>query len=224
MAQKVKILKVGAVTHDVRRFVVEKPEGFSFVPGQACEVSINKPGIENEKRPFTFTSLNDDDFLEFTIKIYSEHKGFTSELQKLKPGDSIVLNDVIGTIRYKGSGVFIAGGAGITPFIAIFRQLKKEGSLEGNSLIFSNKTARDVILEKELKAMFKGKNLTLILTEEKRPGYAHGRIDRQFLRSKIRDFSRHFYVCGPPKMVEDIKNALLELGAKPDSLVFEGKG
>ena len=65
----VKILKVEPVTHDVRRFTVEKPEGFRFEPGQATLVSINKPEWQQEKRPFTFTSLNDWPELEFTIKM-----------------------------------------------------------------------------------------------------------------------------------------------------------
>lgn len=42
MRTKVKVLLIEGVTHDVRRFVVEKPEGYSFVPGQATEVSMSK--------------------------------------------------------------------------------------------------------------------------------------------------------------------------------------
>ena len=72
----VKILSVEFITHDVKRFTVEKPKNYSFTPGQATEVSLNKPGLKDEKRPFTFTGLNDDPNLEFTIKIYSDH-GYT---------------------------------------------------------------------------------------------------------------------------------------------------
>jgi len=39
----VKILKTEQVTHDVRRFQVEKPAGYKFIPGQATEVSVNLP-------------------------------------------------------------------------------------------------------------------------------------------------------------------------------------
>src|SRR5204863_6126511 len=60
---KVKIFSIAKVTHNVRRFRFEKPEGYHFNPGQATEVSINKPGWEEERRPFTFTCLNDDPFL-----------------------------------------------------------------------------------------------------------------------------------------------------------------
>jgi predicted ferric reductase len=36
---------------------------------------------------------------------------------------------MFGAIEYKGEGVFIAGGAGVTPFIAILRQLQADDKL-----------------------------------------------------------------------------------------------
>ena len=65
----VRILNVELITHNVRRFTVGKPEGYSFTSGQATEVSVNSPEWKDEKRPFTFTCLNTDPYLEFTIKI-----------------------------------------------------------------------------------------------------------------------------------------------------------
>ena len=84
---KVKIIDTEMVTHDVKSLRFEKPEGFSFIPGQAADVSINKPDLINEKRPFTFTALNDWNYLEFTIKIYKEHNGVTKRVADLKIGD-----------------------------------------------------------------------------------------------------------------------------------------
>ncbi len=69
----VKILESGYISHDVKRFMVEKPPGFSFIPGQATDVSINHPDWKEKLRPFTFTSLNEWPNLEFIIKIYVEH-------------------------------------------------------------------------------------------------------------------------------------------------------
>ena len=107
----VKIISIEPVTHNVKHFRVEKPAGYTFVPGQATEVAVNKPRWETERRPFTFTSLNEWDHLEFTIKIYSDHDGVTNQLGQLKAGDELLLHDVWGAIQYKGEGFFIAGVA-----------------------------------------------------------------------------------------------------------------
>ncbi|GAB4291913.1 MAG: hypothetical protein Kow0096_06350 [Thiohalomonadaceae bacterium] len=48
-----------------------------------------------------------------------------------------------------------------------------------------------------------------------------GRIDFDFLRNTIDDFSQRFYVCGPPPFVNSVNAALIELGAVPDGLIFE---
>ncbi len=115
----IKIISIGHITHDVLQIFTEKPQELSFTPGQATEISINKEGWQNEKRPFTFTSLPNDDYLQFTIKTYPAHKGVTNELLQLKKNDELILHDVFGAIAYKNEGVFIAGGAGVTPFISI---------------------------------------------------------------------------------------------------------
>lgn len=216
----VKILDTKWVTHNVRRFQVQKPDGYHFTPGQATEVSLDIPGWEKERRPFTFTSLNDWDFLEFTIKIYPDHKGVTNQLGQLKEGDSIVIHDVWGTIHYNGPGTFIAGGAGITPYIAIFRQLEKEGKIDGNKLIFSNRTAKDIILKEEFEKML-GANFINTLTDEESGVYEHAKIDEAYLREKINDPSSWFYICGPDPMVEALTKDLEKIGVERNHIIIE---
>src|SRR5271170_4334320 len=115
----VRILSITEITHNVRQFNVEKPEGYVFTPGQATDVSLPEEAWKDQLRPFTFTGLNEWDHLQFTIKIYPERKGVTGQLGHRQPGQELVIHDVWGAIQYKGEGTFIAGGAGVTPFIAI---------------------------------------------------------------------------------------------------------
>ena len=175
----VKIKSIGKVTHDVVRIVIEKPAGYTFTSGQATEVAINKKEWKEEKRPFTFTSLPWDDHLEFTIKTYPQRKGVTNEILKLKAGDELIIHDVWGAISYKGEGIFIAGGAGITPFLSIFRYLKSKIKINNNLLIFANKTKADIIHEEEFKSSL-GNAFINILSDEEIPGYAHGMITEDF--------------------------------------------
>ena len=220
MTHIVRILAIREVTHDVKSFRIEKPGDYHFTPGQATEVSINKPGMEEEKRPFTFTSLNEETYLEFTIKRYPDHHGVTDQLHQLEEGDELIVRDIWGTIEYKGPGYFIAGGAGITPFIAILRQLHKENKMQGNTLFFSNKTSADIIYETELSDML-GRQAIFILTKENKAGYESGYINESFIKQNIPDFHKHFYICGPDQMIHDISATLTKLGAEPEAVVFE---
>ncbi|MDX1720773.1 MAG: FAD-binding oxidoreductase [Salegentibacter mishustinae] len=220
MEKTVKIKEVKPVTHDVKQFIVEKPDGYKFTPGHATEVSINTEKWKNEKRPFTFTSLNEDDYLEFTIKIYPDHDGVTEQLGKLKSGDELIVRDTWGAIEYKGPGYIIAGGAGITPYIAMLRELKKKNKLDGIKLYYSNKSDKDIILKEELDTML-GKNATYVITDQKDTNFTNAYIDEDFLKKHIENFDEKFYVCGPPKMTEEIGDILEKLGADPDAVTLD---
>ncbi len=216
----VRILDTDYVTHDVKYLRVERPENYTFIPGQATDVTINTPELKDEKRPFTFTNLVSSPFLEFIIKRYPERKGITDRIHQLKIYDELILHEVFGEISYKGKGVFIAGGAGITPFISIFRDLKSRDDLAGNTLIFANKTPKDIILEKELKEML-GDAFINILSEVGTEEYNSGFISVDFLKSKIASYDQKFYVCGPPAMMESVLGQLADLGVSKDSVFIE---
>lgn len=216
----VKIQSLKHVTHDVLQVVTDRPAGYVFNPGQATEVAINNEKWREEKRPFTFTSLPTDNFLEFTIKTYPMRHGVTNELLKLSPGDELILHDVWGAISYKGEGVFIAGGAGITPFLSIFRHLYVMNKIGNNKLIFANKTKADIIHEDEVKKIL-GKSFINILSDEKIGGLAHGYITKDFLKENIEKLDSMFYVCGPPPMMDAVQGYLVELGVINDAVVVE---
>lgn len=220
MDHVVRLLMSQFVTHDVRRFIVEKPAAFAWHPGQGVELAIRQPGRVDARRPFTPTGLADDRVLEFTIKAYPEHHGVTAALHALAPGAELLMSEPFGTIGYQGTGVFIAGGAGITPFLAILRDLARRDQLAGQRLIFSSKTPRDVICEKELRHLL-GERALFLCTASDAPGCTRRRVDRALLEEQVDDFGQHFYVCGPPPFMDAVNTALVALGARPESLVFE---
>ncbi|MGV9011172.1 MAG: flavodoxin reductase [Flavobacteriales bacterium] len=220
MPYAVKILDSAFITPDVKRFKVEKPKGYTFIPGQAAGVALDKPDWEDRKKPFTFTSLTSSRTLEFIIKIYDDHDGVTKQLGLAKKGDGLLLGDPYGAIHYQGPGFFFAAGAGVTPFVAILRDLQKKKKLAGNTLVCSNKTADDVIMDKEFTEML-GKNFLNIFTRQHVIGFREKRIDRDTLVALVQDFNQHFYVCGPQAFVTDLCDMLKTLGADPGSLVIE---
>ncbi|MBL7697958.1 MAG: flavodoxin reductase [Chitinophagaceae bacterium] len=216
----VKLLDIKPVTHDVLGLKVEKPANYSFNPGQATEVAINDGDWKNERRPFTFTNLPDDDHLEFTIKTYPERSGVTNHLRDLKKGDELIIHDVWGAISYKGKGLFIAGGAGLTPFLSIFRYLNSKNEVSGNRLLFANKMKKDIILEAELNKILEGR-VTNVLSGENIPGYKHGFITEELLREVSIQPGDKIYLCGPPPMMDAVLKILDNLGRSGESVVME---
>ncbi|HEX5168710.1 MAG TPA: FAD-binding oxidoreductase [Cyclobacteriaceae bacterium] len=220
----VKVLKTDFVTHNVKQFKVEKPAGYTFIPGQATEISINTTMLEKELRPFTFTSLPNADYLEFIIKIYTGHQGMTEKLLDVQAGDELIVHEVFGTIRYEGPGLFIAAGTGITPFIAIFRhlffsELKKQNQMAGNCLLFANPTESDIILQHELKEML-GHNYhdVIEVSVSRGPGR---KIDRALLSKNVSDKTHYYYVCGPEKFTAATVDNLVSLGISRSQIVLE---
>ena len=61
-----------------------------------------------------------------------------------------------------------------------------------------------------------GKDAIFLCTEEDKQ-----HIDETFIKKEVSDFTRHFYVCGPDKMISDINDILKGMGVSPDTLVFE---
>ncbi|MBS1681827.1 MAG: flavodoxin reductase [Bacteroidetes bacterium] len=214
MNHQVRVLKTAFVTHNVKQFVVEKPRGYSFIPGQATDVSIAKPGLENELRPFTFTCLPNADYLEFIIKIYTGHNGITEKLLDVNEGDHLIIHDVFGAIEYKGPGLFLAGGAGITPFLAILRYLNSRNQLAGNVLLFANRTEEDIILKDELKQML-NKNYFDVLESD-----SGKRIDKEMIQQHL-TADQFYYLCGPPKFTEITIENLVSLGISDSKIVLE---
>ena len=221
MGQIIKILSIESVTHDVRRIVAEKPPMLAYAPGQAVDISINKPGWEQELRAFTFTSLPEDDHIEFTIKTYPSHNGVTNQLLTLASGDELIIHDVFGDISYKGEGVFIAGGAGVTPFIAILKQLERDGHIGNNKLIFANKTKSDIILEEKFRELL-GDNVINILSNEDIAGYEHGFISAELIKKYAGENTSYFYLCGPDPMMNAVEQQLALLGVASSAIVREG--
>ena len=216
----VKVISTSYINHQVKLFQLEKPKGFVFQPGQASYLSINQPDWLGVKRPFTMTSLNVWEHLEFIVKIYENHDGMTKAMGKLHPGDEMIVREAQGGIPFRGNGVFIAGGTGVTPFISILRQLKVDNKLAGNLLICSNMTQEDLILGEELSTML-GENFVNVFTREQVIGYVDRRINKDFLKDVVGNFDQQFYVCGPSDFVRDIGKLLLDLGASAEAVVID---
>ncbi|MBF9035649.1 flavodoxin reductase [Rhodobacterales bacterium HKCCE2091] len=219
MSYRLELQGIETVTHDTRHLRFVRPKDFTFEPGQAVELSLCRDGWRDEGRPFTMVSHPEDAMLDFVIKIYPEHDGETEQIATLEPGEEVELTDPFGAVTDHGPGTFIAGGAGITPFIALLRTRARKQALDGCRLIFANKAEEDIILREEWEEM-EGLE-TVFVTDAEGDGHPDGPVDRAFLEGRVDPSEGHFYICGPGGMVDAVRDDLKALGVPPDRIVTE---
>ena len=208
----VKIKEKNWLSHNMMRFVLEKPNPFESKIGQAIELTVMSPELSDKPAPFTLTSLPTENHLELMIKIFPEHHGVTVALSEKEIGDEVTITDAWDSYHYQGVGTFIAGGSGITPFVPMVRNLLHRNELETNKLIYANRVAKDIILKEEMENAL-GENFINILSDEDGTDYDFGQINAAFLNGKITDFNQFFYLCGPDPFVVSVKKDLIALGA-----------
>src|SRR5208282_3666232 len=147
-------------------------------------------------------------YCEVTIK--REEQGLVSRHMHdtVKEGDLLTIAAPGGRFTFTGaetnSVVLLAAGVGITPLMSILRYLADQNWSGQVHMVYSCKTARDIIFREELEAIerhFPNLHLTLTLSRaESATNWtgATGRIDAKLLTRVVPDLtSVPFYMCGP---------------------------
>ena len=126
--QQMRVEKIEELTHDIRRLVLSGPQ-MKYKPGQYCDLKIPD---SDEVRSFSMANLPCDE-LEFMIKVYPDGK-FSSLLSggDLQEGHELEVTGPYGvfTLREKSDRplLFIGGGAGMAPILALLRSMAERGS------------------------------------------------------------------------------------------------
>ncbi|SEP57410.1 hypothetical protein SAMN05428995_101133 [Loktanella sp. DSM 29012] len=219
MTHTLTVQKIEQVTHDTYRLICSKPDSFRFEAGQATHMALDKDGWRDEDRAFTMVSDPDAEHVEFVIKSYPSHDGVTELVPDIQPGDRWLAEDPAGAITDHGCGTFLAAGAGITPFIAILNKHAREG-VGGDHLIFANTHDRDIIM-KDTWDQMAGVTPTYVISDQDDTAHRKGQLDRAMLSDIGIATDKPCYVCGPGEFVDDIRDALKEMGVPEDKIITE---
>ena len=219
------IIKVKQETPDVKTFRLKLEHPIKFISGQFCLVScIGKKICDGEDRPFTFASSPTEKEIELTVKIMGK---YTRALDSLTAGDKFNISQPSGTAlnfdeTVKEDVVFIAGGSGITPFMSAIRYAVAKQLKNNITLLFSNQKEEDIIYRKELDNLPASIKVVNTLTADDWDGET-GRIDRDMIEKYVDNpKERLWYICGPPPMVQAMKEILLNIGIIEKNIRIEG--
>lgn len=204
----------------IMSFTFPRPTGFTHGQGQYMEwtLPLKKGDSRGARRYFSIASSPTEPDLMIAARFSPKPSRYKEEMARMKMGDLIMAGELGGDfVLPRDSRIplaFIAGGIGITPFRSMIKYLLDKGERRDIVLLYSSSTEeevifRDVIDEARgrmgLKAVY-----TLTDTCKIRQGWCgqRGPIDAQMVRTEVPALGRrHFFVSGPPGMV----NAMLRL-------------
>jgi len=174
-----------------------------------------------EEHPYTLSSSP----LEPDLRIAIKDLGDASRaIQSIRPGTRVTVEGPYGRFFIDGDQVsspelWVAGGIGITPFLARMRHLKSLGKPADIHLIFAVQDEARALYAQELKQLaseIPGFVLTL------HQFYQQGPVSEEFLRSHCPDYARrHAYICGPLPLNKLVQSHLRNAGVPIDRIHTE---
>lgn len=205
--------------------------GMRFRPGQFAWLRLTGPLGVFRDHPFSMaSSATDRRRLSFTIR----HLGdFTERVARLAPGQRVYLDGPYGA--FDGGGpeanglLMIAWGVGITPMMSILRTHAARHNARPHILVMGARTEAELLFRDEIAAMTERLQLQVIEVVS-HPGEdwtgRRGFIDVPLLRDVLAEYpdvrTTHAFVCGPPRMMDDVHAALLALGVQERQVSTEG--
>jgi predicted ferric reductase len=175
----------------------------------------------NESHPFTISSAPHEDVLRLTIKACGD---FTRHLfSHLQPGTEAIVEGAYGMFDYKRGGakqIWIAGGIGVTPFLAFIRDLKTSALDRDVDFYYTVRHREEAVFVEEieeaarqnprLKARVRFSSVDGSLTVDEIIRNAGGSLQ-----------GYDVYMCGPLPMVQAFEKKFLEAGVPASNIHFE---
>lgn len=226
-----------------------RDSGFRFRAGQFARLGVQKADGTIVWRAYSMVSAPHDEFLEF-FSIVVPGGEFTSELSRLKAGDSLLVDkQAFGFLTLDrfidGRDLWLlASGTGLAPFLSILQDFEVWQRFERIVLVYSARTVSELAYQplihglKELEHLAEyADKLTYLplVTREQASGCLPGRIttlltDGALERAADLALSpahSRLMLCGNPQMIDDTRKLLkqrdlqLSLSRRPGQVAVE---
>ena len=214
----VRVTAITQVAESVKRFRFERVDGkpFPVFPGGAHVVVAWKDGGMIRRNPYSLMSApGDTSAYEISVLRVEKSRGGSAFLhEKLKEGDSLTLSQPVNLFPYDQRGrkhVMMAGGIGVTPFMAMMDQMEREG--RAFELHYAVRTRTHGAYWKDLQSRYGAHRVKVYCDAENLFIPVDAIVENQPLGT-------HLYVCGPAGMINgvlgtpEVKARFTALGAQ----------
>jgi ferredoxin-NADP reductase len=214
----------------VRTFRFASPEGFAFIPGQF--LMFHFADDPKTWRAYSLCSSPHAarEYFEVTVGMVG---AFSERLGGLKPHEEggLVVRGPFGKWIYDGSAqhaVLVSGGTGLTPFRSMCLLNAEMGVTRRITLCCSAKTPEGLLYRAEYAEWRRnGVVIKEKITQAGAGSHWNGEIGRwtaAAVFAAANDLTAIYYLCGPNKMVQELRDGLLHLGIPPEKVRTEKWG
>ncbi len=215
----VRVAAVTQVTDSVKRFRFERLDGQPmpfFSGGAHVVVSMNDNGLLR-RNPYSLMSNPDDNsaFEISVLKVPNSRGGSVFMHEQVKPGDQLVVSQPVNLFPADHRGrkhILIAGGIGITPFIAMMEQFTRDNAVF--ELHYAIRSREHGAYWQQLLDRYGSRRVKIYCDSEKTFIPLKALVENQPLGT-------HLYVCGPAGMIDAVLLTGLEAGWPKENLHSE---
>lgn len=243
------LINVTPLTPSLFTLRTTRDAGFRFTAGQFARLGVTKADGSIVWRAYSMVSSPHDEFLEFFSIVVPDGE-FTSELSRLREGDSLMVEKQ--AFGYLTLDRFVDGrdlwllstGTGVAPFLSILQDFEVWEKFERVVLVYSVRESKELayqqligeLMQREYLAEYVDKFQFLpVVTREQHPGALNGRITQLIENGELEratgipmtpEHSR-VMLCGNPQMIDDTRAVLkqrdmrLSLSRKPGQVAVE---
>ena len=205
----------------------EHSQQIDFLPGQYAHVNV--PNTD-AWRSYSFSrQSNSDNQLQFLIRLLPEGQMSDYLTQRAKPGDNITMKLPLGAFYLREHTrplIMIAGGTGLAPFLSMLEHLLSNGELAHPVTLFYGVTRFVDLCETERLAELAAQSDQIqvhSIIMEASPSWngSLGVVTDLLQGSHFNGGDVDTYLCGPPPMVDAVKQWLADNDMAKCPLYFE---
>ena len=211
-------------TPRVKSFRLELGMWMPHMPGQHYDVRLTAPDGYQAQRSYSIASSPlDEGSVELTIDRLDDGEVSPYFHDVVEEGDQVEVRGPFASYfvwRGESPVLLVGGGSGVVPLMAMLRHRRRTAPELAMRLIYSVKTADDVIYADEL-----GHETTLTYTRSAPEGWSghSGRIDRDLVADAGVDRGIAF-ICGSNGFVEAASRLVLNAGFSAEQVRTERFG
>jgi benzoate/toluate 1,2-dioxygenase reductase subunit len=194
-----------------------------FLPGQY--VNIDVPGSA-QHRSYSFSSAPGESRISFLIK-KTPGGVMSSWLESAHTGNKVELTGPLGSFYLRAVErplLFLAGGTGLAPFLSMLEVLARANSQQKVHLIYGVTRDLDLVQVDAIDAYAAKLSNFSYATVVADADSAHPRkgwVTQHMPAEALNDGDVDVYLCGPPPMVDAVRQYFADNGMKPNSFHYE---